>query len=911
MISNASREEDQEERTSALSSAHSLILSINRSVPSLLLNVVSQIEEELKAEDAQVRQIATKTLGLMFGEKLQSKGITDGELAKKHPTTWKAWLGRANDKTVAVRIIWVECTKGILVHHPELKEEITKALSARFLDQDERVRAAISKVLGSINYETALHHVDKSLLKDLAVRCKDKKPSVRVESQNALGRLFDLAYTEIESHDPAATAQFAWIPNEMLGCLYVGDKDVLATFDKYILPLPSSSEDESAWVHRLLLVMKFMDDQALKGLASVCNFLVKKPSPFDAYLDSCLAYNGGVIDENEEQVKSRLATTIRITSSQLADPEKAASDLQKFAQANESRIVRLIKACFDPQSDLKTLIKSRADALRRVEAANPALKETMAAFIRLGSYRIVNRSTIPVLLKKLKQDRAELPSSQRSSLSFSNGDESQGETQRMASVSDFSSHQVNAQKLLQLVIKHRPSIYISHVPELIKVIVEEKNSTLVELCLHALASVASIVPSICHSLDKKTMDRVSRYVKDGTRLQAKFAARLLGVVAAGQGNNSTTAKHNVETLLEHLAKTLPKSSGERLTASLSALGQFFKQAPDASEDVADSVVKEVLTGVLLKPSPKDDNGDDWVEEHQMDDNLRAKLLSVDLLTKRSVAFGETDTATEATMPVFRLLWQILEHGEPRRQGAPAYVKSHLRLKAALCLLKLARQSRYDKMINGGNFPKLAFTTQDECFNVRNKFLHKLMRCISRRQLPSRYNPIAFLTVFDPEEDNKAMVVSYAQAQFHAMPTDQKLKQFEVPFVRFLHLLAHHPDFTRENARDLKAFTQYLDFYLDPILNSKNVSLLYYLCSRMKSVRDAETTGASENLYTLSELAQLVLKKKANSNNWNIEGHPGGITLPSDIFKALPSREVQKEASFFVSSRSRESRNSKT
>ena len=40
------------------------------------------------------------------------------------------------------------------------------------------------------------------------------------------------------------------------------------------------------------------------------------------------------------------------------DPVKAAEDLQSFANLNENRLYKLLKTCLDPQTDLKTLVKS-------------------------------------------------------------------------------------------------------------------------------------------------------------------------------------------------------------------------------------------------------------------------------------------------------------------------------------------------------------------------------------------------------------------------------------------------------------------------------------------------------------------------------------------------------------------------
>lgn len=85
---------------------------------------------------------------------------------------------------------------------------------------------------------------------------------------------------------------------------------------------------------------------------------------------------GGIIDENEEEVVRQLNDSVkRVSGSSVAlsqqpgadltrytasfvDPVKAAEDLQSFANLNESRLYKLLKTCLDPQTDLKSLVKS-------------------------------------------------------------------------------------------------------------------------------------------------------------------------------------------------------------------------------------------------------------------------------------------------------------------------------------------------------------------------------------------------------------------------------------------------------------------------------------------------------------------------------------------------------------------------
>ena len=107
-----------------LQQSHDLLLSLWRFAPGLLLNVVPLLEENLRAADEVIlRQVTTRTLGSMFGERPRF-GTNVADLARAFPSTWRAWIGRKVDKAVQVRLTWVESSRGVLLNAPDQRQEL-------------------------------------------------------------------------------------------------------------------------------------------------------------------------------------------------------------------------------------------------------------------------------------------------------------------------------------------------------------------------------------------------------------------------------------------------------------------------------------------------------------------------------------------------------------------------------------------------------------------------------------------------------------------------------------------------------------------------------------------------------------------------------------------------------------------
>ncbi|KIK28244.1 hypothetical protein PISMIDRAFT_673926 [Pisolithus microcarpus 441] len=863
-----SRDLQSESDFEEIRTAHELVKQLARSCPSLLHSVIPQLEEELRVEEVQVRLIVTQTLGEMFGD----KGGSD--LIRKYPSTWSVWLMRKGDKAAPVRLKLVESARGLVLNLPEHRETIEGILRLKLLDPDDKVRAAVCKVYSQIDYETALHHVSTSQLRAVAGRGMDKKHIVRVEALNALGKLYALAYPEIENGDPSAIEHFSWIPNQVFHIANVTLESKPVTeqvIADHIFPFPSLPNvaststsksievDEVAWTDRLLNVMQYLDDTAINAVLSMSGVKVNRPTAYEHFLQTCIQNNGGVIDENEEDVKRKLGNIIRHLSKHFPDPHKATDDLQAFAKANENRLYKLLKTCMDLQSDLKSIVKASNEFLRRVEQSHESILSTMTIFLRRCTLRILNQSSISPLLKRLQKSP----------------------TSSIASPTIKHVHQ-----LLTFVSKHSPALYKAHIGELTKAIADEKNTVLVELGMQALAAVVRTDESLS-SLDKRTVDRVMKYALGENPRLAKFASRLLASLKG--------CHEQCKNIVESVAQRLPDAEPEMLVAHTALLVQMAHFQSEAFEHRSDDIMAFLVKKLLLSPSQDDDEDmdaeNDWVNDDDIPPILRARIQALKVCRNRCIAHASSPNAIDIAMPALKMFTTLIQHSGSFKVDArdSPSTKSRMRLQAAVALLHLSTVEAYATVINP-HFVWLAVTVQDPCYHVRMIFLTKLISLLSSRKLPPRFNTIPFLTVLDPEDDIRNRATAYVSLVNRTLPPAARVEYLEMIFIRLLHLLAHHPDFSiaHENLQDM---AKYVEFYLDQITSSENISLLYHLAMKAKTVRDAESHTYSEHLYAMSELAQELIKARAQARSWALQSFPGKVKLPSDIFRSLPNPEA--------------------
>lgn len=163
------------------------------------------------------------------------------------------------------------------------------------------------------------------------------------------------------------------------------------------------------------------------------------------------------------------------------DAGKARKDLHSFASANDPRLYKLVKACVDPQTDLKTLIRAKVsicyfrfepqsdeqnELLRKLEQSHADVLDTFTVLVDNASWNIVNHTSIPSLIKRLQ--RPEGHNADNISLA--------------------------AYRLLRLIAKECPPMYRTHVSELVIVMGDKKNDRLAEAALRGLAAVCKADP---------------------------------------------------------------------------------------------------------------------------------------------------------------------------------------------------------------------------------------------------------------------------------------------------------------------------------------------------------------------------------------------------------------------------------
>ncbi|KAF3933208.1 hypothetical protein ABW20_dc0105176 [Dactylellina cionopaga] len=970
--------------------AHNLMLELYLAVPEVLSNVLPLLETEMASETVDLRVQATGTVGMM---------ATTGSLPQSYPQTWKTWLGRANDKSVAVRVRWVEAAVEILKARTDVTTILQKEIKTKLFDADERVRVAGVKKIGEMDWEAATNKLvskdyEENILETLAQRTKDKKLTVREAAIGVLSQLWADAFPQIAANNKVVIRELEFIPSSLLDVIYVNDKETNVLLDRALyecllpigdysgkkdsktkkakgketqavtqaasqaasqaeVPEEEISEDELR-TRRIMILLRCMTDSTekldgyndfntqeeadlegrttdeiiqnrsrnstqllerkeakkkLNARARKAFFTIPKnqqayAKAMDTFLEACEGFNGGVVESDEADIRRKLENTIAYLSKLLPDPSRAASDLHNFAKIHDRRCYEQIRRCYSHDSDYETVANSIVEAKKRISTntklgtlATSTLLETMTPLLYRTSLLIYNKSHIAHMIR------------------FSTDEDPNFGT----------SLNLVAHEVLREMSQSNPGVFGAHIKTLCDLIVDKapvapRNKAAkgrgigreemdleglnMEDTIKACSGFAKQYPKeLPH--DKKLMEALVNFSLYGTSPVA--AKHAVAIIMRTSSRKDMYAGDLIKKILKEW-----EYGSEFYIARLATLSQVVLFACTEAESdtenmnrIRDIAIKEVLLRPPDGEAPVEEDDED--EEESSDKSLvpsescQAKLLALKILINHLRAHGSDEEvdgdATRKVLaePVYKLLNALLtNNGElSKKRDTTKDDKKALYWAAANGFLKLARIRGYEILISPSVFNRVALVAQYSVQSVRKRFIDKVKKHLAASTLPARYYTALLLLAEEKHRDIKEEASSWlkARAKQHR---EMKNNIMETIFARLLSLLAHHPDFDREDEDVLKQFAAYVLFYLECVVVEENLNLVYYVAQKMKSVVDGIVPDCSENLYTLSDLAQIVIRKYEDLKGWALQTWPGSLRLPAGLFKGFKDNAASLE-----------------
>lgn len=454
-----------------------------------------------------------------------------------------------------------------------------------------------------------------------------------------------------------------------------------------------------------------------------------------------------------------------------------------------------------------------------------------------------------------------------------------------------------AHELLKEISTKHPKVFSTHVKDLCKTLESEAPTANTSNPPGAVDDLKA-----CAAFTKKFPADIPINAKDGRKL----VQSLLNF--ASYGTPPQAAKHAITIIMNsddkkkmHAKELLARSikdfdyGGDHWLTKLAALSQLVLLAPSECEDDMDTIVEIVIKNVLQKPHSVTVEDDvEWNDTP--DDDIQGRARAIKVLVNRLRSHSTEADLNEAAEDTYALLNRLVrDKGEGSDDGnTPAAHKSRQRLLAANSLLKLSCNKRLDGYLKPVDFMQLALVTHDSCLQVRKGFSEKVMKYLGQGRLPSRFYTILFYFAHEPDKTIKNSTMTWIRSRRAAFAA-RKETVLETVFARLLSLLAHHPDFDK-NDEDLKVIAEYILFYLKCVATEDNLSLIFHVAQRVKGVADgiAPKHGADENLYICSDLAQALVRAWEDQNGWSMQIWPGKMKLPSGIFRPLESHDRAQE-----------------
>ncbi|KAL1305926.1 hypothetical protein AAFC00_004068 [Neodothiora populina] len=936
-----------EEELKSLGKTHRLLRELWRSSATVIQNIVPQLEAELNAENIDVRLLATETVGDLISGigaagppppavldpaayPSQSSRLVQREpktydflttpsaphaFSSVHPSSYQHFMNRRNDKAPQVRAMWVTCAGRILSTSaggvgldPQEEEELLAWLSDMLLDTDERVRLAAVQAVGRCDFDTIVERIGSnggvndqgSVLCNLADRIKDRKHPVRVEAMGLLGRLWGVAAGAITEGDENVRTLLGAIPSKIFQAIYINEAEINALVQQVLtdslLPLsfppikkdkaPSNGDSQrvkdsqtlvsqaektlspdAIRAERILVLVRDLEQKAKSVFFALEARQAKTAQYLEAFLKQCEAYKGGNgAKKAEKEVSDRLSKLIDLFARQRPEPITASEHLWKFAKKNERRCYQLIRFAISPDSDYTKVYKACKELKKRIEEqpGMAAVPNTILPIVHLASVLVYNKSHVPTMIELARTEGKEL---------------------------ERAAHDV-----LKEISEHNPEVFKAHVRTLCAELERQvptpgspSDPGVVET-LKACAGFAQRYPSEIPDTRDFLKSMMQFALHGNPSVAGKHA---VSVIVAAEEKKDMYVKDLVTKCTEGF-----EYGSEGFLSKLAALSQLMLLSARDIEEEHDVIVQISIEQVLMQVRTKAQDDDPaWTMD--LDDECAAKLWALKILTNRlrSYANSVSDSEMEVIVaeqghPVFKLLNSIIKgEGEiSKKDPTPLHHRSQLRLTAALLLVKLCgAHKRLDALLTPADFNWLTTVVQDALPEVRAAFIERVKKHLGSGTLPHRFYTLVFLLAYEPNASVKENTITWlrGRAATFARTNDSVLEGI---FVRFLSLLAHHPDFSMDT-ENLRDFVEYVMFYLKTVASQSNIPLIFYLAQRVKGVQDGIDAGLSDNLYVLSDIAQAVIRAYADTQGWSINTYPGKLRLPSGLFAQLPSHST--------------------
>ncbi|EGD89097.1 hypothetical protein H112_04016 [Trichophyton rubrum D6] len=864
--------------------------------------------------------------------------------SQSHSSAYESFLSRRQDKSPSVRASWATAI-GRILHtsaggtglNTAESNNLIAGLARALGDADEKVRIAAVEALAKFGYKDVIKKLGSdgglsepdSLLSVLAARVKDRKHAVREQAMNVLGKMWAVASGDIEANNEEVMTILKDAPSKIFDAYYTNDLDLQVLLDHVIyevlLPLTyppikskqakgqsqksktakGNQEDDvdpdSIRARRILTLVNGLDEKSKNVFFAFQSRQLKMRAFMDFYLTACEEYNGGVMDDNEEAVKSKLTRVIDQLSKMLPETSRASADLWKFVKMHDRRSYQLIRFAMAAASDYRIVARAIRELSNRIlssTSATTTMLESLIPLIYRSSSLIFNRSHIPCIMTISRTDEHGLGNV--------------------------------AHEFLRETSSQNPEVLETHVQEMCKDLesqapnAQRSDDPAVEEILMACAGFAKKLPAKLPTHKQFQVALINYAMYSSSPVAAKCAVSII---------MATSDKK------EMYARDLVKKSVQKFTygsnhflTKLAALSQLTLLASKEVDREEDAILRIATDQILFKNRNPDPNpGYSWSDE--ADEELQAKEWALKILVNRVRSREYSDDDEEFRQyadSVYAILNTLIEkNGElSKTEDTPWSQRSRLRLMAAKLVVKLcASKSVCDRMFTPQNFNAIALVTQDPLLEVRRGFIGQVKkRLVQTPNLNPRWYLITFLVAFEPNGNLYDSTLTWIRSRasfFSRRPSssaagpDQQSSQttMEALFARLLSLLAHHPDYPPEGSdeltieEDLVSFCRYILFYLSAVANENNLSLIFHIAQRVKQAQDAisdpeASAIMSARLHTLSDLSQALIRRFAEcySQQHKIGGSgstgvanilqtfPGKMRLPSSLFANIPSHE---------------------